>query len=263
MRFTTATATAVLSALQVVNAQTSTTCNPLKKTCPGDSGIGNGKPFDTDFTKVTGTDAPTGWTYADGTTMSYDSTNGANFKISTKTDAPTISTSKYIMFGNVSVYAKASPGTGIVSSFVMESDDLDEIDWEWLGSNDASVESSFFGKGNVTTSDRAIYHHIANAVTGWHTYNIEWTKDYIKWYVDDILVRILPYDDPTTIKGTQFPQTPMKIKLGTFVESASFDSGASYSMYVKKITISDAGCGGTYTYTDRTGSYGSISSSND
>ncbi|TVY18872.1 putative glycosidase crf1 [Lachnellula arida] len=286
MRFTNATATAVLSALQVANAQTFTTCDPTKKTCPGDSGIGNGKPFDTDFTKVTGTDAPTGWTYADGTTMSYDSTNGANFQISTKTGAPTISTSQYIMFGNVSVYAKASPGTGIVSSFILESDDLDEIDWEWLGSNDASVESNFFGKGNVTTYDRAIYHPIANAVTGWHTYNIEWTKDYVKWYVDDMVtpVRILAYDDPKTIKGTQFPQTPMKIKLGNWVGCAdaaaasdpktegtcewaggpaSFDSGASYSMYVKNITISDAGCGGTYTYTDQTGSYGSISSSNE
>jgi hypothetical protein len=28
----------------------------------------------------------------------------------------------------------------MVSSFILESDDLDEIDWEWLGSNDASVE---------------------------------------------------------------------------------------------------------------------------
>ncbi|TVY28725.1 putative glycosidase [Lachnellula hyalina] len=286
MRFTIATATAVLSALQAANAQTFTACDPTKKTCPGDSGIGNGKPFVTDFTTVSGTDAPTGWTYADGTTMSYDSANGANFQISTKTGAPTISTSQYIMFGNVSTYAKASPGTGIVSSFILESDDLDEIDWEWLGSNDASVESNFFGKGNVTSYDRAIYHPISQAVTGWHTYTIEWTKDYVKWYVDDMVtpVRILAYDDPKTIKGTQFPQTPMKIKLGNWVGCAdaaaaadpktqgtcewaggpaSFDGSTSYSMYVKNISISDAGCGGTYTYSDMTGSFDSIKSSNE
>jgi len=184
------------------------------------------------------------------------------------------------------VYAKASPGTGIVSSFILESDDLDEIDWEWLGSNDTSVESNFFGKGNVTTYDRAIYHTIPNAVTGWHTYTIQWTKDYVKWFVDDLTtpVRILAFDDPKTIKGTQFPQTPMKIKLGNWVGCAdaaaasdpktqgtcqwaggpvSFPNGASYSMYVKNITINDAGCGGTYTYSDNTGTYGSIKSSNE
>lgn len=54
------------------------------------------------------------------------------------------------MFGKVSVTTKASAGTGIVSSFILESDDLDEIDWEWLGSTDTSVESNFFGKANVT-----------------------------------------------------------------------------------------------------------------
>ncbi|TVY48623.1 putative glycosidase [Lachnellula occidentalis] len=286
MRFTLPTATAVLSALQVANAQTYTSCDPLNTTCPGDSGFGNGKPFTTDFTTVTGTDAPTGWTYAEGTTMSYDSANGANFAISTKTGAPTISTEQYIMFGNVSVYAKASPGTGIVSSFILESDDLDEIDWEWLGSNDTAVESNFFGKGNVTTYDRAIYQVIPHAITAWHTYNIEWTKDYVKWYVDDMVnpVRILAFDDPKTIGGTQFPQTPMKIKLGNWVGCAdaaaaanpatagtcewaggpaTFDGTTAYSMYVKNIVISDAGCGGTYTYSDKSGSYGSIKSSNE
>lgn len=79
--------------------------------------------------------------------MSYDGTNGAEFIITTS-QAPTISSEKYIMFGKVTVTTRASAGTGIVSSFILESDDLDEIDWEWLGSTDSSVESNFFGKGN-------------------------------------------------------------------------------------------------------------------
>lgn len=39
---------------------------------------------------------------------------------------------------------KAAPGAGIVSSFVMESDALDEIDWEWIGSDIARAQSKFF-----------------------------------------------------------------------------------------------------------------------
>jgi beta-glucanase (GH16 family) len=284
MRSTLSTAAVVLSALQLATAQTFTDCDPTKKTCPADDGIGNSKPFITDFTKVTGTAAPAGWSYADGTTMSYDSQNGANFKISTKVGAPTVSTTQYIMFGNVTVNMKASPGTGIVSSFILESDDLDEIDWEWLGATDTSVESNFFGKGNVTTYDRAIYHPMTAAITAFHEYTIVWTKDYVKWLIDGNEVRNLAYNDPKTIGGINFPQTPMKIKMGNWVGCAdaaaaadpktqgtcqwaggpaSFDNGASYNMLVKSVTINDYGCGGKYTYSDMTGSYGSIKSSNE
>lgn len=35
----------------------------------------------------------------------------------------------------------AAPGTGVVSSAILESDDLDEIDWEWLGGEPANVQS--------------------------------------------------------------------------------------------------------------------------
>lgn len=35
----------------------------------------------------------------------------------------------YIFFGVVSTVMKAAPGQGIISSIVMESDDLDEVDW--------------------------------------------------------------------------------------------------------------------------------------
>ncbi|TVY65740.1 putative glycosidase crf1 [Lachnellula suecica] len=280
MRSTISTAAVLLSALSAVKAQTFTDCNPTLKTCPSDPGYGKGNTFFTDFS--TSSTTPSGWSLADGTTMTYDS-NGANFKIATKTSAPTMSSEKYIMFGNVSTYAKASPGTGIVSSFILESDDLDELDWEWLGSTDTSVESNFFGKGNVTTYDRAIYHPLTKAITGWHTYTIQWTQDYVKWLIDGVEVRNLPFNDPLTHGGTQFPQTPMKIKLGNWVGCAdaaaaadpktqgtcqwaggpaSFDNDATYTMLVKNITIDDAGCGGDYTYTDLTGMYQSIESSN-
>ena len=40
-----------------------------------------------------------------------------------------------MLFGKIEVVLQAAPGQGIVSSSVMMSDDLDEIDWEWSGSN--------------------------------------------------------------------------------------------------------------------------------
>lgn len=43
--------------------------------------------------------------------------------------ASTIISNNYIFFGKTEITMRAANGTGVVSSFVMESDDLDEIDW--------------------------------------------------------------------------------------------------------------------------------------
>ena len=74
---------------------------------------------------------------------------GVSFTITKSGDAPQLTSKWYIMFGKVEVVLKAAPGAGIVSSFVMQSDDLDEIDWEWLGSDPDEVQSNFFGKGQT------------------------------------------------------------------------------------------------------------------
>lgn len=41
---------------------------------------------------------------------------------------------------------KSAAGQGIISSIVIQSDDLDEIDWEWIGSNNTIAQSNYFGK---------------------------------------------------------------------------------------------------------------------
>ena len=210
--------------------------------------------------------------------MTYHA-NGAEFSINKAADAPTISSDKYIFFGKVEAVIRAAPGAGIVSSFILESDDLDEIDWEWVGSTDTSVESNFFGKGNTTTYDRAIYHNVADPVGTWHTYTIDWTSDYVKWSIDGNLVRTLNYGDALALEGKNFPQTPMKVKMGNWVGCANATddqpsspiygtcqwaggaadwSSVPFTMYVKSVTIQDYSCGSEYTYSDNSGSYQSI-----
>ena len=94
--------------------------------CPSDTSLGA-----TQYTDFR-TGASSNWEAADGTTVSYDKDLGIEFTISKVTDAPTLSTKDYMFFGRVSAYVQSSPGTGTVSSFILESDDLDEIDWEYL-----------------------------------------------------------------------------------------------------------------------------------
>jgi len=246
--------------------------------CPADPGLGT--TVTTDFT----TGAGAGWVLEDGTSMSYGSL-GAQFVISKSTDAPTIYFDKYIMFGKVTVTLRASPGAGTVSSFILESDDLDEIDWEWLGSSDINVESNFFGKGNTTTYDRALYHPVTDPIGTFSTYTIDWTAASTNWYINGALVRTLNYGDPLAVYGQNYPQTPMRVKMGNWVgcvdaaamantatqgtcqwamgTSTSYidwNSNPSFTMYVQSVTIQDYGSGGNYVYTDESGSWQSIKS---
>lgn len=274
MRSSLSAATVFLSALQLVSAQTFTQCDPTKKTCPANPGLGG--TYESDFTKGKNS----AWTYADETTINYDPNLGAVFTI-TKTEAPTMAFSKYIMFGKVTVTMRAAPGAGIVSSFILESADLDEIDWEWIGAVPNDAQSNFFGKGNTTSYDRGAHHAMSEAVADFHTYEIDWNKDAIKWSIDGSLVRTLPYNSPLALGGQNYPQTPMQVKMGSWVGCASqaaasdpktegtcqWASGpadfskAPFNMYVQKVTIQDYGCGGDYTYSDMSGSYQSIQSS--
>lgn len=197
MRFTQALAAAIVTALPVAYAQTSTACNPMEKTCPKDVGL-NSATFKSDF--AAGSDAEASWSKAAYTTISYDK-QGAKFSIEKQGQAPTIQTNFYFLFGHVDVTMKPSPGQGIVSSIVLQSDDLDEVDWEFLGGVDNQVQTNFFGKGNTTSYDRMIQYAVDSAQEIYHTYSLDWTSERLQWLIDGVVVRELKYTDDVALNG--------------------------------------------------------------
>ncbi|KAK1637038.1 concanavalin A-like lectin/glucanase domain-containing protein [Colletotrichum phormii] len=263
-------ATVALAASTMVSAQTFTTCDPTKKDCPADPALG--KSVSIDFTK--GNDDSV-FRKLDGTAVKFED-GGALFAINKETDAPTMASKKYIFFGKIDVVLKASLGQGVVTSVVLQSDDLDEIDWEWVGGDNEQVQTNYFGKGDTSTYDRGAYHAVSNPLNDYHTYTIDWTQDSVKWIIDGALVRELKYADAKG--GAMFPQTPMEVKIGTWVAGrkdapkgtvewaggyTDFTKGP-YSAYYKSITITDyqgnKGVKGAkeYVYGDRSGSWESI-----
>jgi len=266
-------ASALLAVVGLASAQTFTDCNPMQKTCPADPALGTTVTYD--FRKFNS--LPDDWSYAEGTTIEYDSNNGAVFYVNNTGNAPVMEFNKYIMFGKISAVIRAAPGHGIVSSFILESDDLDEIDLEWIGSVDTSVQSNFFGKGNTTTYDRGATHPVTDPVGTFQSYTIEWTKEQITWSIGDTAVRTIAFGDPLALGGANYPQTPMRVRMGNWIGCANVsaetnpatqgtcswaDGAASlpgtYPMYVQSVTIQDYGCAQQYAYGDKSGSYQSI-----
>lgn len=170
----------------------------------------------------------------------------------------------------------------------MQSDDLDEIDWEWLGANNALVQTNYFGKGDTSSYSRGGYHDNPGNHDGFHTYSIDWTSEQIVWAIDGTTVRVLT---PATAETNQYPQTPMMIKVGvwaggdprnaqgTIGESDAWTiptedqdanhvvdwaggltdySQGPFTMYLKSLAVTDYSTGNLYSYSDRSGSWQSI-----
>ncbi|KAL8934433.1 MAG: hypothetical protein Q9211_005229 [Gyalolechia sp. 1 TL-2023] len=245
-------------------AQTWTSCNPLNTTdCPTNTALSTNHTYD-----FIASSAGSTWNTTAGS-IKYGS-SGAQFTINTRGDAPTIQSKFYLFFGELEVWMKAATGNGVVSSIVLQSDDLDEVDWELLGGNATHVQSNYFGKGNITSYDRAVWHPINDPQENFHNYTTRWTKDQIEWFIDGASIRVLKYGDANG--GKNFPQTPMNVRLGIWaggdadnnnytVEWAGGETDYShgpYTMYIKSARVTDFSSGSEYSYGDMTGSWESI-----
>jgi beta-glucanase (GH16 family) len=257
---------ASLALFHPVAAQTTTSCQPLNTTnCPADPAFGMDYTFH--FNATPNTDA---WEVTAGA-PSYDATNGATFTINKQGDSPTIRTKFYYFFGRTEVIMKTAPGTGIISSVMGLSDDLDEIDWEFMGSNGTHAETNYFGKGRQDYLN-ANYYPVSNGTqAGYHNYTTVWTADMLQYYIDGALVRtLLPNDANST---NNYPQTPMRLSIGiwaggdpTLPEGTRQWAGGDtdytkgpFNFYVKSVRITDYHTNATnYTYGDMTGTSSSI-----
>ncbi|PYH63542.1 glycoside hydrolase family 16 protein [Aspergillus vadensis CBS 113365] len=253
----------LVASLSLVTAQTFSNCNPLNTTCPADAALGTNHTW-----YFNSTLDDTIWNVTNGNIGITD--EGAEFSIAQKMDSPTMQSNFFIFFGIVESHVKMAKGGGVVSSVVLQSDDLDEIDWEWVGYNTSEVQSNYFGKGNDTSFDRGGFHYVPNADTEFHNYTTYWTSEKVEWWIDQQLVRTLKYED--AVGGKNFPQTPSNIRFGIWPAGdpsqphgtivwagGEIDySAGPYTMVVEKVRVHDFHTGKEYSYTDHSGSWESI-----
>ncbi|KAL2709063.1 Glycosidase [Kluyveromyces marxianus] len=236
-------------------------CNPLKNgSCSPDPALGGS--ISVPFTKES-SHFPR---YAKAGNITY-SDNGAEMTIAKRFDNPSVVSDFYLMFGKVQAIIKAAPGQGIISSFYLQSDDLDEIDIEWTGTDITQVQTNFFSKGVTGSYDRGQFHGVDDPQGKYHNYTIDWTKDQIDIYVDSALVRTITSDN-----GQGYPQSPMRIFIGNWaggdpdnqpgtIEWAGGVTDytkAPFSMFVKDLVAVDYSTGSEYSYSGTEGTSDSI-----
>lgn len=206
---------------------------------------------------------------ASGGTPTYGS-DGVTFTIASEGDAPQLNSGFYIMFGRVEVTMKAAPGTGIVSSVVLQSQDLDEIDMEFLGVHDTELQTMYFGRGQTPSSNGVVIVQTPDNQADFVTYTVDWSANRIIWEVAGEQVRVLEYNDA----GGLYPQTPMQLKIGAWAGgdpsnaagTISWAGGTTdyaagpYAMTVQRVDVTDYSTGTQYKYGNMNGTWQSIES---
>ncbi|KAA8647302.1 hypothetical protein EYZ11_009799 [Aspergillus tanneri] len=121
----------------------------------------------------------------------------------------------YIWYGKISGKIKSSRGSGVVSAFILLSDVKDEIDFEFVGSDLANVQTNYYFQGILDYGHGANASVDSNTFEQWHDYEIDWKPDQITWSVDGDVKRTLTRESTwnETSNRYQYPQTPSRMQL--------------------------------------------------
>ena len=63
----------------------------------------------------------------------------------------------YVWYGKVSAQLKTARGSGVVSAFILLSDNKDEIDFEFIGTDLQTAQSNFYWQGVTNCKCEAAY----------------------------------------------------------------------------------------------------------
>lgn len=262
MMWTQALAAAALLGLSV--AQTTTDCDPTKKSCPPDPALGTSAMFN--FNSTPSYDL---WEEV-VRGITYDPNQGAIFSIKNQGDAPTLRSRFYMLFGRCEIHMKTSPGTGIVSSVMWLSDDRDEIDWEMLGPHPDQATTNYFSRGVEDYTHGKVHNLTTSVQADYHNYTTIWTKERLDWYIDGAIVRTLIAKDANDTQT--YPQTPMRLSFGLWAAgdprvaagtrewaggNTDYSKGP-FSMAVKSVQMEDYSKGKEYVWSDTSGLWPSI-----
>ncbi|KAK1705213.1 concanavalin A-like lectin/glucanase domain-containing protein [Colletotrichum lupini] len=125
-----------------------------------------------------------------------------------------LASSTYLWYGSVSAKIRTSRGPGVVTAFILYGDVKDEIDYEWVGADLEMSQTNYYFQG-IPKYDQSGNISLSDTFNNWHTYEIEWTPDEIKWMVDGQVGRTKKRSDTwnATAQQWDFPQTPARVQL--------------------------------------------------
>jgi len=172
-----------------------------------------------------------------------------------------------VLYGKFEMCMQASKASGVLSTFFLykngsevQGAGWEEIDIEIFGKNNAlSFQSNIItGTAGATITSESVHTNNTSLADDFHIYGLEWTPNYIAWYLDGVQVR-------KTNKNAQVDSCykPMSYRFNTWISNSipwvgAFDANTlplhqfveslSYSAYTKG--TGDNGSDFTLAWTD-------------
>ncbi|KAI9296337.1 concanavalin A-like lectin/glucanase [Neoconidiobolus thromboides FSU 785] len=122
-----------------------------------------------------------------------------------------------ILYGSLNARIKSARVGGVVSAFVLMSNEKDEVDWEWVGKDEHSSQTNYYYRGELDYTKGVYIPNSYNTYQEFHDYGINWTQDELSWLIDGKVVRTVKKSET----GEKFPNTPTNIYFSIW------DGGAS------------------------------------
>ncbi|CEO94310.1 hypothetical protein PBRA_000095 [Plasmodiophora brassicae] len=130
-----------------------------------------------------------------------------------------LSTTRSLKYGVVEATFKQSGVPGVVSSFILASNDLDEIDLEITGADLYNVNSNWYYRGKELLNAQGqnvngySYWTNDNNADVYHTYRIDWNAERIQWAINGVVFKTALANETT---GYGFPSSPARISFGVW-----------------------------------------------
>lgn len=120
----------------------------------------------------------------------------------------------YMLYGSVSATLRTSRGKGVVTAFILLSDVLDEIDFEFVGSDLETAQTNYYFQG-ITNYNNGLNVSLSDTFDNYHTYKIDWTPEEITWSIDGQVGRTKKREETynDTSKRYEYPSTPARVQL--------------------------------------------------
>ncbi|ORE01717.1 concanavalin A-like lectin/glucanase [Rhizopus microsporus var. microsporus] len=187
--------------------------------------------YHTDFTK-----SIDGWTEVRGATRTWEVTpEGLKLKLlrperfnrlidtsspnrlaynDAEGEGATFNASTYMLYGRFSVTLKSAKVGGAVTAMILIADDKDEIDYELLGKGNGlneQVQTNYFWGKNIVYGKNGGEHEVDGSISSqFHTYEIDWSPEHIKWSVNGNVIRIKSRQEA----NGEYPTSPARVQIG-------------------------------------------------
>lgn len=133
-----------------------------------------------------------------------------------------LQTTAFYGYGTYEVRMKAAPAhTGMVSAFFTytgpsHGQPHDEIDFEFIGAREKSVDASYHAKGNGGRIQSVALDFDPRA--GFNDFALHWTPDRLTWYANGKVLR-----EVTRTEDEEYPTTPGKIIISIWSGTAQLN----------------------------------------